>query len=70
MAKYVCSVCGYVHEGMTAPEKCPICLTTASDFTIVEEVLEETSEEEGKEGDVIASEVKKRQCRNHYSPKR
>ena len=59
MAKYVCSVCGYVHEGMTAPEKCPVCLTTASDFTIVEEVLEETSEKEGKEGDVTASEVKK-----------
>lgn len=59
MTKYVCSVCGYVHEGMTAPEKCPVCLTTASDFTIVEEVLEETSEKEGKEGDVTASEVKK-----------
>ena len=59
MAKFVCSVCGYVHEGMTAPEKCPVCLTTASDFTIVEEVLEEASEEEGKEGDVTASEVKK-----------
>ena len=44
---------------MTAPEKCPVCLTTASDFTIVEEVLEETSEKEGKEGDVTASEVKK-----------
>ena len=25
MAKYVCSVCGYVHEGDAAPEKCPVC---------------------------------------------
>ncbi len=25
MAKYVCSVCGYVHEGDSAPEKCPQC---------------------------------------------
>ena len=25
MAKWVCSVCGYVHEGDTAPEVCPIC---------------------------------------------
>lgn len=25
MAKYVCSVCGYVHEGDEAPEKCPVC---------------------------------------------
>ncbi|MBQ0133534.1 MAG: NADH peroxidase, partial [Clostridiales bacterium] len=25
MAKWVCSVCGYVHEGDEAPEKCPQC---------------------------------------------
>ncbi len=25
MAKFVCSVCGYVHEGDSAPEKCPVC---------------------------------------------
>ena len=25
MAKWVCSVCGYVHEGDTPPEKCPVC---------------------------------------------
>ncbi len=25
MAKWVCPVCGYVHEGDTAPEKCPQC---------------------------------------------
>ena len=25
MAKYVCTVCGYVHEGDTPPEKCPVC---------------------------------------------
>ena len=25
MKKFVCSVCGYVHEGETAPEKCPVC---------------------------------------------
>ena len=25
MAKYVCSVCGYVHEGDSAPDKCPQC---------------------------------------------
>ena len=23
--KFVCQVCGYVHEGDSAPEKCPIC---------------------------------------------
>ncbi|MBR4808494.1 MAG: NADH peroxidase, partial [Lachnospiraceae bacterium] len=25
MKKYVCSVCGYVHEGNEPPEKCPVC---------------------------------------------
>lgn len=23
--KFVCSVCGYVHTGATAPEQCPVC---------------------------------------------
>ena len=25
MKKFVCSICGYVHEGPEAPEKCPVC---------------------------------------------
>lgn len=25
MKKYVCKVCGYVHEGEEAPKECPIC---------------------------------------------
>ena len=25
MSKYVCTVCGYVHEGDSAPEQCPVC---------------------------------------------
>lgn len=32
MKKFVCSVCGYVHEGDTPPEKCPICGVPASKF--------------------------------------
>ncbi len=32
MAKYVCSVCGYVHEGDSAPEQCPICKVGADKF--------------------------------------
>ena len=31
--KYVCSVCGYVHEGDSAPEKCPVCGAPAEKFT-------------------------------------
>ena len=25
MRKFVCTVCGYIYEGETAPEKCPVC---------------------------------------------
>jgi len=25
MKKFICSVCGYIHEGAEAPEKCPQC---------------------------------------------
>ena len=37
MKKWVCSVCGYVHEGDTPPEKCPVCKQPAEKFTLVEE---------------------------------
>ncbi len=32
MAKYVCSVCGYVHEGDAAPAECPVCHVPAEKF--------------------------------------
>lgn len=32
MKRFVCSVCGYVHMGSTAPEKCPQCGSPASKF--------------------------------------
>ncbi|EGJ71029.1 Rubrerythrin [Bacteroides coprosuis DSM 18011] len=38
MKKFRCIVCGYIHEGETAPEKCPLCKAPASKF---EEVVEQ-----------------------------
>ena len=32
MKKFVCSVCGYVHEGDAAPEKCPVCKVPQDKF--------------------------------------
>ena len=32
MAKWLCNVCGYVYEGDSAPEQCPICKQPASAF--------------------------------------
>lgn len=40
MKKFVCSVCGYVHEGETAPEFCPICKAPKEKF--VEQSAERT----------------------------
>ena len=37
MAKFVCSVCGYVHEGDSAPEKCPVCRVPAEKFNEVKD---------------------------------
>lgn len=36
MKKFICSVCGYVHEGETAPETCPKCKKPASYFNEAE----------------------------------
>ena len=30
--KWICEVCGYVHEGDEPPEKCPVCQAPASKF--------------------------------------
>lgn len=30
--KYICTVCGYVHEGVSAPDVCPVCKAPASAF--------------------------------------
>ena len=35
MAKYVCAICGYVHEGDSAPEACPLCKAPASKFSVM-----------------------------------
>ena len=32
MSKFVCTVCGYVHEGESAPEQCPVCKVGAEKF--------------------------------------
>lgn len=37
MAKWICTVCGYVHEGDAPPEVCPICMVSAEEFVKQEE---------------------------------
>lgn len=37
MAKWICKVCGYIHEGDTPPERCPQCGVPADKFEKAEE---------------------------------
>ena len=39
MKKWVCPVCGYVHEGDTPPERCPVCKVPGERFTLQAEEL-------------------------------
>ena len=60
MAKYICSVCGYTHEGSVPPEKCPVCLASASEFSeIQEEVVVEQAKEEVKDESVDSDNINK-----------
>ena len=38
MSKFICSVCGYVHEDSSAPDNCPVCMAPASGFSEIEDV--------------------------------
>lgn len=44
MKKFVCQVCGYVHEGEAAPEFCPQCRVPASKFIEMKEEMEWAAE--------------------------
>jgi len=46
MAKFVCSVCGYVHEGDAAPAQCPVCKVPASKFNKMDGDLKLAAEHE------------------------
>ncbi len=48
MKKFVCAVCGYVHEGNEPPEVCPICNAPSFEFSAMD----------GGEGLVFADEHK------------
>lgn len=43
MTKFVCSTCGYVHEDITAPENCPICMAPSSDFSEINDEAHQTA---------------------------
>ena len=50
MKKFKCTVCGYIHEGDNAPEKCPLCKVPAEKFVELVETDEITFVDEHKLG--------------------
>ncbi len=46
MAKWVCSVCGYIYEGEAAPAQCPVCKVPAEKFNKVEGEIKLAAEHE------------------------
>lgn len=36
MGKWICNVCGYTHQGESAPERCPKCGAPRSEFKLKE----------------------------------
>ena len=60
MKKFVCTICGYVHEGDSAPDMCPICKAKAEKFA--EQAGEKLAELIG----VSTAAVSKWECGNSY----
>ena len=46
MVKWVCPVCGYVHEGNEPPAECPVCHVKGEKFNKVEGELQLAAEHE------------------------
>ena len=68
MKKWICTVCGYVHEGETAPESCPQCGVGPDKFELQDETAEFTWADEHRIGvakDLDADIVK--DLRAHFS---
>lgn len=48
--KYVCKVCGYTHEGDSAPDACPLCKAGSDQFDVVAQAGAEQAEKPKKKG--------------------
>lgn len=46
MSRFICSICGYEHEGISVPDKCPICKAPSSKFRNEDDVVTEENDSE------------------------
>ena len=45
MNKWRCKICGFIHEGDSPPNICPVCGAGSEDFVLMEKVVSEAIEE-------------------------
>ena len=67
MKKWVCTICGYVHEGEEAPEKCPVCKQPKEKFKLVEEEKKNPYAGTETEKNLWAAFAGESQARNKYT---
>ena len=67
--KFICTVCGYIHEGPEPPEKCPVCKAPASKFKeITDEEMEYATVHKLGDGKIEGvSEEMIQDLRNHFN---
>jgi len=46
--RYQCKVCGYIHEGASPPDFCPVCKMPSSEFEFITEVITDSSTKKRK----------------------
>ena len=67
MKKWVCTVCGYVHEGDEAPEQCPVCKQPNEKFKMMEEEKKNPYAGTQTEKNLEAAFAGESQARNKYT---
>ena len=69
MSQFKCKVCGYIHEGEEAPEKCPVCKQPKEVFEKLEEEKKTTNPYAGTqtEKNLEAAFAGESQARNKYT---
>ena len=67
MKKWVCTVCGYVHEGDEAPEQCPVCKQPKEKFKMMEEEKKNPYAGTQTEKNFEAAFAGESQARNKYT---
>ena len=70
MKKWKCKVCGYIYEGDSAPEFCPICKQPSSAFELIEEATDKSANKYAgtqTEKNLEAAFAGESQARNKYT---